>query len=94
VTGAGDGAAEVTRAVEVITSALLDRIARGEIRHDGRIPPFAMAAAGADAGIGSGALRYALRELVTAGALRLDPGRGYCLRSRTALDGHVKAGAR
>ncbi len=89
-----DGGQEtLDRAVAVITSALLDRIARGEIGHDGRVPPFAMAAAGTEAGIGTGALRYALGQLVTAGALRLVPGRGYYLRSAAALAGHVKAGA-
>ncbi|HET9974199.1 MAG TPA: hypothetical protein VFQ68_38610 [Streptosporangiaceae bacterium] len=89
-----DGAGELARAVGVITSALLDRIARGEIGHDGRLPPFAMAAAGVDAGISTGALQYALGQLVTAGALWLEPGGGYYLRSRVGLAGEAKAGAR
>jgi hypothetical protein len=80
-------------AVAVIRSALLDRIARGEIGCDGRVPPFAMAAVCADAGIDAGALRYALGELTAAGALRLAPGRGYYVRSRAALAGAAKAGA-
>lgn len=80
--------------MEVIRSAPLDRIARGEIGHDGRVPPFAMAAAGVEAGISTGALRYALGELVTAGVLRLVPGRGYYLRSRAVLAAGAKAGGR
>jgi len=89
-----DGQENRERAVAVIRSALLDRIGRGEIGHDGRVPPFAMAAAAAEAGIGAGEARYALGELVAAGALRLAPGRGYYLRSAAALAGQVKAGAR
>jgi DNA-binding GntR family transcriptional regulator len=89
-----DGQENLERAVAVIRSALLDRIARGGIGRDGRVPPFAMASAAVEAGIGAGAVRYALGELAAAGALRLVPGRGYYLRSRTALAGHVKAGAR
>jgi DNA-binding GntR family transcriptional regulator len=85
---------EEDRAVAVITSALLDRIGRGEIGHSGRVPPFAMAAAAAEVGIDAGEARYALGELVAAGALRLVPGRGYYLRSAAALAAGAKAGAR
>jgi hypothetical protein len=79
-------------AVSVIRSALLDLLASGEIGPGGQVPPVAMTAAACRAGIGAGAVRYALGRLVTAGALRLVPGTGYYLRSVTALAGNVKAG--
>ena len=88
------GGTEGARAVEVITSSLLDRIASGGIGCDGRVPPFAMAAAGAAAGVSTGALRYAPGQLVADGALRLEPGRGYYLRSRAALAAAAEEGAR
>jgi hypothetical protein len=82
------------RATTVITAALLERIDRGEIRHDGRVPPFAMAAVAVEADIGSGELRYVLGRLVASEALRLVPGHGYYLRSGAVLAAGVKAGTR
>src|SRR5882724_5082408 len=89
-----DGQENGERAIAVITSALLDRIGRGEIGPGGRVPPVPMTDAAVVAGIGAGPVRYALGELVTAGVLRLVPGHGYYLSSRARLAAVAKAGAR